>query len=329
MGSSLLVSVVIPTYQRRALLERALGALARQEMSAGQYEVIVSVDGSDDGTREMLAAFEAPYSLVWCWHPNVGRAISCNRGIAMTSGELIVLLDDDMEPTPGFLRAHAAEHRTGARRGVVGAAPIVTDDASTPIGVHVGARFNRHLAHLAMPGYRFGIRDFYSGNFSIPRRLLQEVGGFDEAFTIYGHEDVELAWRLRAAGIELGFSAAAVARQRYTKDFPALARDTIANGRTAVQLATKHPSTSADVGLPLHGSNRASRRVIIAGLLALTRALPRTPDLIIRATDVLGRVRPPGLSRIYSLVLDYLYFVGAASARGSARQAEQARADIG
>jgi glycosyltransferase involved in cell wall biosynthesis len=53
MGSPPLVSVVIPTYQRRALLELALGALARQEMAAGQYEVVVSVDGSDDGTREM------------------------------------------------------------------------------------------------------------------------------------------------------------------------------------------------------------------------------------------------------------------------------------
>ena len=111
MGSPPLVSVVIPTYQRRALLELALRAHARQEMAAGQYEVVVSVDGSDDGTREMLAAFEAPYSLVWWWHPNVGRASARNLGIARARGELIVLLDDDMEPTPVFLRAHAAEHQ--------------------------------------------------------------------------------------------------------------------------------------------------------------------------------------------------------------------------
>ena len=329
MGSAPLVSVVIPTYQRRALLEQALRALARQEMAAGQYEVVVSVDGSDDGTREMLAAFEAPYSLVWCWHPNVGRAIACNLGIARARGELIVLLDDDMEPTPVFLQAHAAEHQTGARRAVVGAAPVVTDGTSTAAGEYMAARFNRHLAHLAAPGYRFRLRDFYSGNFSIPRLLLLEVGGFDEAFTIYGHEDVELAWRLSAGGIELGFSAAAIAHQRYTKDFPALARDSIANGRTAVLLAAKHPSTAAEVSLPSHGSNRASRRVIIASLLALTRVLPGTPDVVIRAMDVLGRVRPPGLSRIYGLVLDYLYFVGAAAARGTACEADHARADVG
>ena len=107
---------------------------------------------------------------------------------------------------------------------------------------------------------------------------------------------------------------------RYTKDFPALARDTIANGRTAVLLAAKHPSTAAEVSLPSHGSNRASRRAIIASLLALTRVLPGTPDLVIRAMDVLGRVRPPGLSRIYGLVLDYLYFVGAADAAPPASQ---------
>jgi len=325
MGSSPLVSVVIPTYQRRALLARALGALARQEMSAGQYEVIVSVDGSDDGTREMLAAFEAPYSLIWYWHPNVGRAIARNLGIARARGELIVLLDDDMEPTPVFLQAHAAEHRTGARRAVVGAAPVVTDGTPTAAAEYMAARFNRHLAHLAAPGYRFRLRDFYGGNFSIPRLLLLEVGGFDEAFTIYGHEDVELAWRLSTGGIELGFSAAAIAHQRYTKDFPALARDTIANGRTAVLLAAKHPSTAAEVSLPSHGSNRSSRRAIIAGLLALTRVLPGTVNVVIRTMDVLGRVRPPGLGRIYGLVLDYLYFVGTRQRQGG----RPARADVG
>jgi GT2 family glycosyltransferase len=216
----------------------------------------------------------------------------------------------DMEPTPVFLQAHAAEHRSGARRAVVGAAPVVTDATSTAAGKYMAARFNRHLAHLAAPGYRFRLRDFYSGNFSIPRRLLLEVGGFDEAFTIYGHEDVELAWRLSTGGVELGFSGAAIAYQRYTKDFPALARDTIANGRTAVLLAAKHPATAAEVGLPSHGSNRRSRRAIIAGLLALTSVLPGTSGVAIRAMDVLGRIRPPGLSRLYGVVLDYLYFIG-------------------
>ena len=54
------ISVVIPTFQRRAATQRALQALARQTLPAADYEVIVSIDGSEDGTREMVAGFPAP-----------------------------------------------------------------------------------------------------------------------------------------------------------------------------------------------------------------------------------------------------------------------------
>ncbi|MGH2373614.1 MAG: glycosyltransferase family 2 protein [Gemmatimonadales bacterium] len=45
------ISVVIPTYQRCASVRRTLEALARQTMAATEYDVIVPIDGSDDGTR--------------------------------------------------------------------------------------------------------------------------------------------------------------------------------------------------------------------------------------------------------------------------------------
>jgi glycosyltransferase involved in cell wall biosynthesis len=54
------ISVVIPTYQRCASVRRALEALAHQTMPATEYEVIVPIDGSDDGTKEMIEGFRAP-----------------------------------------------------------------------------------------------------------------------------------------------------------------------------------------------------------------------------------------------------------------------------
>src|SRR5690349_14383580 len=94
------VSVVIPTYQRRLSVERTLQALSAQTMPADQFEVVVSIDGSMDGTREMLDACRTPYTLVAQWQRNRGRAAACNRGVALARGDVIVLLDDDMEPTP-------------------------------------------------------------------------------------------------------------------------------------------------------------------------------------------------------------------------------------
>ena len=58
-----MVSVVIPTHQRRASLERALRALSRQALAPHEYEVIVAIDGSTDGTRESVEAMRTPYAL--------------------------------------------------------------------------------------------------------------------------------------------------------------------------------------------------------------------------------------------------------------------------
>ena len=122
------VSVVIPTYRRRASVERVLEALRRQTFSADLFETVVSVDGSEDGTRESVAAFPAPYALKGLWQANRGRAAACNAGVRAARGELIVLLDDDMEPAAEFLEAHVGAHATGATRGVLGAVPVALGD---------------------------------------------------------------------------------------------------------------------------------------------------------------------------------------------------------
>jgi glycosyltransferase involved in cell wall biosynthesis len=309
------LTVVVPTYQRCVLLEGLLRALASQTIPAEQYEVIVIVDGSTDRTSEMLSEFETRYSLTWRWQPNAGRATACNAGFALARGELVVLLDDDMEPPPTFLQAHAAAHPVGTRRAVMGAAPIVTPATPPAVVQYIARKFNRHLDALARPGRRFGLRDFYSGNLSVRRDVLLEIGGFDKDFTSYGNEDLELSCRLRMAGVEITFSAAAVAYQRYVKDFAALARDNVGKGKTAVLLATKHPTTLNELKLTALDRGPALRRLTLQGLVTLTRHWPATFDGVVRLMSAVGRLKPPGLDRVYGLATDYCYLLGAVAAR--------------
>ena len=133
MSGTVRISVVIPTYQRRTSIQRALDALGRQTLPATEFEVIVPIDGSDDGTKEMLDGFQAPFRLTAIWQPNQGRAAARNAGTRLANGELIVFLDDDMEPVPGFLQAHLDAHPAGSRRAVVGPVPIPADSSSAPI----------------------------------------------------------------------------------------------------------------------------------------------------------------------------------------------------
>jgi glycosyltransferase involved in cell wall biosynthesis len=310
MTPSPIVTVVIPTYQRCESLKRTLVALAEQTLAAEEYEVIVSIDGSEDGTCEMVNQFSSAYALQAIWHANRGRAAACNSGVQVGRGRIIVLLDDDMEPVPEFLARHVAVHSTEILWGVVGAVPIEVDSSSPPILRYVAEKFNRHLEELAQLNRRFRLRDFYSGNFSTLRDTFLQVGGFDEAFKVYGNEDLELSIRLTSAGVQLVFDPLALAYQRYRKDFRALASDHVGKGWTSVMLATKHPHVLPDLKLSTYYQGSFKWRAARTVLLMATRVCHGMPDLAIRAVQGLERSRLPRLDLYYRFVLDYFYWLG-------------------
>jgi len=317
------VSVIIPTYNRCDSVERALRALVHQTLAPETYEVIVSIDGSQDGTREMVTAFAAPYRLSSVWQPNQGRAAACNAGIRIAQGEVLVILDDDMEPVPDCLERHWHAQPIGSRCGIMGAVPMYCEETDPPVAAYVAAKFNRHLDNLARSDHQLTLRDFYSGHFSIRREVLMEVGLFDESFRIYGNEDLELSLRLMKAGVTLQYSAEALARQHYSKDFLGLARDTIAKGRTAVLLASKHPEALPDLQLSAYEQGSWRWRLARAGLLTLSRWWPSTPHTVIALIQRLEQRQVKHLHLYYRFVLDYLYWLGAQTALRENRRAGQ------
>jgi glycosyltransferase involved in cell wall biosynthesis len=304
------VSMVIPTYQRCASVHRLLTSLARQTLPAAGFEVIVAIDGSADDTREMVDAFSASYALRAAGQPHRGRAAACNLGIREALGQVVVILDDDMEPTPGFLAAHWERHRTSARIGVLGAVPIEVNPDSPPVVQYIGGKFNSHLARLARPGTIIDIRDFYSGNFSISRDLLLEVGGFDEQFQIYGNEDGDLAARLQQANVQLVYSPEAEARQHYEKNFAALARDNIAKGRTAVLCASKHPDKVGRLKIGTLRQGSRKWRALRSGLVKASAFSGRLPDGVVQLITHLERRHPVNLHNWYARALDYFFWLG-------------------
>jgi GT2 family glycosyltransferase len=311
------VSVVIPTYQRCSSVRQAVEALARQTLPSEAYEVVVSIDGSEDGTREMLAAQRVPYPLRTVWQSNRGRAAARNAGIGEARGRLVVFLDDDMEAAPGLLSAHLEAHTSmhgpGRSLGVIGAAPIVTRSAS-PLTEYLARRFQERLDTLAQPGRVPRFNDAYTGNLSVPRAMLLEIGGFDESFQLYGHEDYEFVLRLVKAGVQLVFSPAALAFQHQDKEFPSLARDTVARGKTAVLFGNKHPEVRRELKLGAFDRETRKWRLLRAVLLGFTRLFDGVPDAVTSLVTTLERRRPRRLDRYYAMALDYFYWVGVQAA---------------
>ncbi|HUQ79574.1 MAG TPA: glycosyltransferase [Gemmatimonadaceae bacterium] len=309
------ISVLIPTHERRASVERAIRSLSTQTLPPDEYEIVVGVDGSTDGTRELLESIRAPCAVRHVWKPRGGRASACNAALRVATAPVVLFLDDDMEASRSLLSAHLDAHSGDSSVGVVGAVPIRTDATSPAVTRYVADRFNGHLTNLAAPGYQFGLRDFYSGNFSVSRRTMLDAGGYDESFTVYGNEDLDLSLRLRAAGVRLVFSATAVAYQHYEKNFAALARDTIEKGRTAVQLARKHPESMRDLKLSQFDRGPVGSRVVRNALLAADARSPAVRDRVVRAMTWLGDRHVRGLHRVYPAVLDYFYWLGARAAQ--------------
>ena len=95
------VSVIIATYNRAALLPRAVNSVLAQTYT--DYEIIIIDDCSSDDTQEVIRAFTDPRIRVIRHGTNRGAAAARNTGIDQARGKYIAFLDDDDECTPNRL----------------------------------------------------------------------------------------------------------------------------------------------------------------------------------------------------------------------------------
>jgi glycosyltransferase involved in cell wall biosynthesis len=308
------LSVLIPTHQRREALRRGLQALDRQTAAPESYEVIVSIDGSSDGTEKMLAELPTAYRLRVVERPRSSRAAARNAALQTAGGEIAVILDDDMEAAPELLERHRGHHRAEPRACVLGAVPVKLEAGGTHAARYVATKFDRHLASLDRPDHVFTTRDFYSGNVSLRTEVLREVGGFDPSFSAYGNEDIDLWLRLRDAGVSIAYDAGALAQQTYDKDLSGLARDTFEKGRSTVMLARRHPAAFDSLRLADSGDGSRPWLALRSALLRVTKGRPQTVSSLVAAAALLER---GGLWRaplFYRALLDYCFWAGAGSA---------------
>src|SRR3989344_1283482 len=97
-----MISVIIPTYNRKKLLPRAIGSILGQ--TEQDFEIIIVDDASTDGTEEWLRfAYTDPRIRYERLARNQGVAVARNRGLELARGEFIVFLDSDDELLPAAL----------------------------------------------------------------------------------------------------------------------------------------------------------------------------------------------------------------------------------
>ncbi len=238
MNRPLSISVIIPTYNEPDLLEAALQSLALQNYPSAAVEIVVVDDASQTSYPERYKASCGPFALQSIRHStNEGRARARNSGIRASSGELIVFLDSDMTVEPNFLAAHAAAHR-GEKTVVIGNIQFGPQIPVSSLTRYIDSRgVHRLNANETVP-----FKCFVTGNSSVLREQVLRLGLFDEDFTAYGGEDLELGYRLFLDRSTFLYAPAALSHHNHLRPFPQICQLMHTYGRQSLPLLLrKHP----------------------------------------------------------------------------------------
>jgi GT2 family glycosyltransferase len=200
------VSVITVTHSSRDAVGRTLPSLAA-ELHEGD-EVIVVDNASTDGTPARVAEL-LPEATVIETGENLGYGGACNRGAAAASGELLVFLNPDAVPAPGF--RDAIERPLAEASGWSAWQGLVTAEDGRVVNTRGGVVHYTGIAWAGGAGLPLADAEassdspgFLSGAcLAIRREEFAELGGFAEEFFLY-HEDVDLSLRLRLAGRATG-----------------------------------------------------------------------------------------------------------------------------
>ena len=155
-------------------------------------------DGSEVEVGPALSGDDG-FALSVVRQARAGSAAARQAGADRATGEVIVLLDDDMEVPAGFLEAHLAHHRDDDRLVVLGRVRPGEDLRTLPLLERYRLGYVDQLAEDVQAGrQRLTSAHVYTGNMSLRRALLEEAGGFDVELPLI--HDVELAIRLEQIG---------------------------------------------------------------------------------------------------------------------------------
>ncbi|MCH8062140.1 MAG: glycosyltransferase family 2 protein, partial [Chloroflexi bacterium] len=290
MTSDIRLSVVIPTHNRRDLLQEMLTAFREQTLPASDFEVVVVIDGSTDDTLDMVHASEQPFELRAVFQEQSGVAVARNRGAKEARGNVVLFLDDDIMPHAQLLEEHLRMQTDNPPGVVLGR--LIPADTGKRSGWNVweDAVLSNHYEAVADGRRPPAGRRLYSGNFSASRKAFLAVGGFNEE--LRRGEDVELGFRFEREGVPFYFNHDASAIHRGYRTFESWCSSAHAYGHCDVLLATKMGSLRV---LPEMFGWYRNRGIVIRtivqmslGRKALQRLMVGALKLAAELSDILG-----------------------------------------
>ncbi len=186
MSTTLHASIVIPTHNKRKDVVRCIESLLSQDFSDKSYEIIVVDDGSKDDTPQVLPYLNTG-DIPFTYRRLEGKGPACarNDGIRHAKAPIVVFIDDDAIPQPGYLEAIYAPFADDTIVGVEGKVVPVE-------GAEMG------LLGMSPRNLEGGV--YLTCNIAFRRAVLEAVGGLDESFPFPAFEDTDLVAAIEPYG---------------------------------------------------------------------------------------------------------------------------------
>lgn len=301
------VSAVVPTYGGRAALASSLPPLLEDPAVT---EVVVVVDGFDDGSvADLQRLAEAHPKLRWELVENGGEMAARAHGVAVATGEVVLLLDQDVVVHPGTVAGHARHHAARPGLVVVGYMPTTAARRSAAwCTTYLYARdYERHCESYEREPGRV-LTHLWGGNVSMRRADCLAVGLERPEFRQPEryHSDREFGLRCLAHGLTGVFDRTLRADHLHTRGLRAFVRDSRSQGTSLARLHELHAAELgpldadalvSDLPAPLRRLVTACRapaveRLVGGALLAVNRlsALVRLRPLELATAKILRRI---------------------------------------
>jgi glycosyltransferase involved in cell wall biosynthesis len=320
-----MLSIIVPTHQRRDLVLRLLKALAQQDLPAGPVEVIVVADGCSDGTVEAVTSLSIPFPLQVLEQSHGGQAAARNHGAARARGDGLLFLDDDVVLERDFLGRllGSLDRGTDVVLSAVRVGDWVPDTLIT--------REQRYWHSQVETAIQAGAPSFHDVHFVatwVRRACFEELGGFDVSFTnegMWGGEDSELAYRMIKRDCKIVCKPDITVTIDCVTDPRIVLRRGYDSGRNDVRLAKCYPDLTPD----LFGSALEQARIRSwVGYIVLSAPFVvalRWPLRAVVTNAIAGGLKGTLLYRLWLITLGLEWWRGVIDAGGR----ELARSEMG
>jgi GT2 family glycosyltransferase len=212
-------SIIIPSYNGIALTEACIGALQENLPYDFRGEIIVIDDASTDDTPERMQrlAQQDPRIKSIRNSRNLGFLSTCNRAADLARGDILIFLNNDTLPQPGWLEPLLKIFEEHPDAGAVGGKLVYPDGRLQEAGGVIfsdgsAANFGRGDYEIDAPLYNY-VRDvdYVTGALiATPRALFEKLGGLDPRYRPAYYEEVDYCLRVREAGWKVYYQPASV-----------------------------------------------------------------------------------------------------------------------